>query len=124
MHVQKIEELPDYPVLRQVQNALWKIGKVHGAAVMVGAGFSQFANRAAETTPLAPLWTDFQKAMLDELYPEGGGPSDPLSPRGGIPGRRWVFPPWKTSSDAGSGTMNGARGRFTAECYRCHGRTC
>ena len=79
MHVQKIEELPDYPVLRQVQNALWKIGKVHGAAVMVGAGFSQFANRAAETTPLAPLWTDFQKAMLDELYPEGGGPSDPLA---------------------------------------------
>ena len=78
MHVQKIEKLPDYPALRQVQNALWKIGEVHGAAVMVGAGFSQFADRAAETTPLAPLWTDFQKAMLDELYPEGGGPCDPL----------------------------------------------
>ncbi len=77
--MQNIEALPDYPVLRQVQKALWKIGEVHGAAVMVGAGFSRFANLAADTTPLAPLWSDFQKAMLDELYPKGGGPSDPLT---------------------------------------------
>lgn len=79
MYVQKIEELPDYPALRQVQNALWKIGEVHGAAVMIGAGFSRFADRAADTTPPAPLWSDFRKLMLDELYPEEDGPSDPLA---------------------------------------------
>ena len=73
------ESLPDYPALRQAQNALWRIGEVHGAAVMIGAGFSQFADRTADTTPLAPLWSDFQEAMLHELYPEGGGPSDPLA---------------------------------------------
>ena len=78
-HMQKIESLPDYPALRQAQNALWRIGEVHGAAVMIGAGFSQFADRTADTTPLAPLWSDFQEAMLHELYPEGGGPSDPLA---------------------------------------------
>ena len=77
--MQKIGSLPDYSALRQVQNALWRIGEVHGAAVMVGAGFSRFADRTADTTPLAPLWSDFQEAMLHELYPEGGGPSDPLA---------------------------------------------
>ena len=67
MHVQKIEKLPDYPALRQVQNALWKIGEVHGAAVMVGAGFSQFADRAAETPPLAPLWPDHIRNLTELL---------------------------------------------------------
>ncbi|WP_108681790.1 SIR2 family protein [Methyloceanibacter sp. wino2] len=74
----QIESLPDYPALRQVQDALWKTGEVHGAAVMVGAGFSRFADRAAATTPLPPLWQDFRDEMLSSLYPEGGGPSDPL----------------------------------------------
>ena len=60
-------KLPDYPALRQVQNALWKIGEVHGAAVMVGAGFSQFADRAAETTPLAPLWPDHIRNLTELL---------------------------------------------------------
>lgn len=64
--MQKIEALPDYPVLRQVQKALWKIGEVHGAAVMVDVGLSRFANLAADTTPLAPLWSDFQ--TIDRGY--------------------------------------------------------
>ena len=79
MDMQKIEALTDYPELRQVQQALWKIGEIHGAAVMVGAGFSRFASLAAGTTPLAPLWSDFQRTMLDELYPKEDGPSDPLA---------------------------------------------
>lgn len=73
-----LEALPDYAALRQVKDALWKIGDVHGAAVMVGAGFSRFAKLAAATTPQPPLWHTFSDAMLDELYPRGGGPSDPL----------------------------------------------
>lgn len=74
-----IEQLPDYPALCQVRNALWRIGEIYGAAVMIGAGFSRFADRVADTTPLAPLWPDFHKAMMEELYPEGNGPSDPLA---------------------------------------------
>ena len=74
-----IEQLPDYPALCQVRNALWKIGEIHGAAVMVGAGFSRFADQIADTTPLAPLWSDFHEAMLEELYPKRDGPSDPLA---------------------------------------------
>ena len=75
----KIEQLPDYPALCQVRNALWKIGEIHGAAVMIGAGFSRFANQIADTTPLAPLWHDFHKAMREELYPKGNCPSDTLA---------------------------------------------
>ena len=79
MELGKIEALLDYPALRQVRNALWKIGDVHGAAVMVGAGFSRFAARATDSTPVAPLWSDFHQAMLEELYPKGGGSLSPLA---------------------------------------------
>ena len=75
----EIEQLPDYPALCQVRNALWRIGEIYGAAVMIGAGFSRFADRVADTTPLAPLWPDFHEAMLEELYPKGNGSSDPLA---------------------------------------------
>ena len=75
----EIEQLPDYPALCQVRNALWRIGEIYGAAVMIGAGFSRFADRVADTTPLAPLWPDFHETMLEELYPKGNGPSDPLA---------------------------------------------
>lgn len=78
LDVASIEALPDYAALRQVKDALWKIGDIHGAAVMVGAGFSRFAKLAAATTPQPPLWSTFSSAMLDELYPDGSGPSDPL----------------------------------------------
>ncbi len=77
--IEKIEELPDYGALRQVQKALWKIGEVHGAAVMVGAGFSRFADRASDTTLIAPLWSDFRDAMSKDLYPNGDGTSQPLA---------------------------------------------
>ncbi|MDH6231609.1 hypothetical protein M2281_002207 [Mesorhizobium soli] len=73
-----VEALPDYAALRQVKDALWKLGDVHGAAVMVGAGFSRFAKLAAATTPQAPLWSTFRDAMLQDLYPGTEGPSDPL----------------------------------------------
>ena len=75
----RIENIPDYPFLRQVQKALWKTGEVHGAAVMIGAGFSRFAVRATDKTPIAPLWKDFREAMRQELYPNNKDyPRDPL----------------------------------------------
>lgn len=73
-----IEALPDFAALRQVKDALWKLGDIHGAAVMVGAGFSRFATLAAATTPQPPLWGDFRKAMSRDLYPDEEGPTDPL----------------------------------------------
>lgn len=73
-----VQDFPDYVALRQVQDALWKVGEIHGAAVMIGAGFSRFADLAAETTLPPPLWFDFRDEMLSILYPSGGGPSDPL----------------------------------------------
>ena len=78
MNIQKISSLPDYPALRQVRNALWMKGEINGAAVMIGAGLSRFANLASETTPLAPLWRDLMNVMLDELHPTNRKPSDPL----------------------------------------------
>ena len=69
MAKKRIEDIPDYPFLRQVQKALWKTGEVHGAAVMIGAGFSRFAVPATDKTPPAPLWEDFREAMGRELYP-------------------------------------------------------
>lgn len=78
LDIASIEALPDYAALRQVKDALWKLGDIHGAAVMVGAGFSRFAKLASPTTPQPPLWSTFSRAMLDELYPAGSGPSDPL----------------------------------------------
>ena len=73
MNMQKIEALPDYPALRQVQNAPWMIGEVHGVAVMAGTGYSRFAYRAANTTPCIQLWSDIQKAVLQEFYSEPRG---------------------------------------------------
>ena len=64
-----ISSLPDYAALRQVRDALWNKGSIRGAAVMVGSGFSRFANRSAETVPMPPLWNDFVHSMLAELYP-------------------------------------------------------
>ncbi len=79
VELSRIEELPDYAALRQVRDALWKLGDVHGAATMIGAGFSRFARVMAATTPQPPLWGTFRDVMLQDLYPDGGGPSDPLS---------------------------------------------
>lgn len=78
LDISALEKLPDFAALRQVKDALWQLEDVRGAAVMVGAGFSRFAKLAAATTPRPPLWNTFRNAMLKELYPSGGGPTDPL----------------------------------------------
>lgn len=74
-----IDTLPDCWALRQVRSALWRTGEVNGAAVMVGAGFSRFANLAAENSQVAPLWPDLLKVIRKELYPKGGGHTDTMA---------------------------------------------
>lgn len=65
----KVEELRDYLRVSELADALWGKGKTHGAAVMVGAGFSRFAKKIPPTTPDPPLWADLAKAMQEKLYP-------------------------------------------------------
>lgn len=55
-----LNELPDYPAIEEISAALWGHGEIRGAAVMVGAGFSRFAELSAATAPLPPLWNDFR----------------------------------------------------------------
>lgn len=63
-----ISELPDFSTLREIGKTLWGEGDVRGAAVMVGAGFSRFANLPAQDSTLPPLWPDFSVAIGRELY--------------------------------------------------------
>jgi hypothetical protein len=72
-----LTDLPDYPTLRQVQNALWGAKDLRGAAVMVGAGFSRFARLASQAGRTPPLWRDFEVEMRKRLH-EDGAPTDPL----------------------------------------------
>lgn len=75
-----IKSLQDYPALQQLANALWRVGTSRGAALLVGAGFSKYAERPAADTPEPPLWTDFAKIMASALYPSDSDqvPRDPL----------------------------------------------
>jgi hypothetical protein len=73
-----IDALPDIVSLRRIQTALWREGEGQGAAVMVGAGVSRAARRAAGDAPLPPLWKDLGDEMRHVLYPKGGAPDDPL----------------------------------------------
>ena len=62
-------DLPDYPAIRQIQDALWGNGEIRGAAIMVGAGFSRFADLASGNGRIPPLWSTFQAEMAEQLYP-------------------------------------------------------
>jgi hypothetical protein len=66
----KVEDLEDYPALLRLSLTLWRIEGARGAAVMVGAGISRSAIRAAEDIPSPPLWFHLKQAMAQELYPE------------------------------------------------------
>lgn len=71
-----LTDLPDYPALRQVQEALWGVGEARGAAIMVGAGVSKSALTLSENAPEPPLWNDFASEMKRHLG--DGAPTDPL----------------------------------------------
>lgn len=73
-----LQDLPDYPALCQLREALWGQDDVRGAAVMVGAGFSRSAKRASASSPIPPLWSTFEKEMAARLYPSSTKSYDPL----------------------------------------------
>lgn len=70
-----ISTLPDYPALRAIQNALWHVGDVRGAAVMVGSGFSTNAQLASPESKAPPLWRQMEAEMRKQL---GVGSSETL----------------------------------------------
>jgi SIR2-like domain len=75
-----VEDLADFPAVQQLANALWRKGTARGAAVLVGAGFSKYADLPAPDTPKPPLWADLAAAMKQQLYPRSteNAPTDPL----------------------------------------------
>ena len=73
-----IQDLPDFPAIQQISDALYGRGDVYGAAVMVGAGFSRFATVSDISSAPPPLWNDISNRMKNRLYPNESGPRNPL----------------------------------------------
>lgn len=72
-----VKSLPDYAALKQLAAALWQQNKsYHGAAVMVGAGFSRCGASSSNLEKKLPLWNDFSTILAEELG--GNKNSDPL----------------------------------------------
>lgn len=69
--------LPDYTALKKLAAALWQQEiSYHGAAVMVGAGFSRNAALTGNGSNKLPLWRDLSKILEKELGASNN--SDPL----------------------------------------------
>jgi hypothetical protein len=64
----RIETLPDWGHIEQLQKHLWCDREFGKAAVMVGAGFSLNAKRKSPKTPPFPLWHKLAELMYDSLY--------------------------------------------------------
>lgn len=78
---QKITQLADYSAIKKLAAALWQQdASYHGAAIMIGAGFSRCASQCGDTSKKLPLWIDFSKKIAEELDPtnEKLPHSDPL----------------------------------------------
>ncbi|MDF3829786.1 MULTISPECIES: SIR2 family protein [unclassified Pseudocitrobacter] len=72
----KISSIPDYPALEKLASSLWQQDNTyHGAAVMVGAGFSRSAATTGDARKKLPLWNDFSQVLAAELESKS---SDPL----------------------------------------------
>ncbi|MFB8831084.1 SIR2 family protein [Azotobacter sp. CWF10] len=72
-----ITDLPDYAALKKLAAALWRQDSAcHGAAVMVGAGFSRSAASTGDINKKLPLWNDLSKNLAEELGASSS--SDPL----------------------------------------------
>lgn len=61
--------LSDYPAIKKLAEALWRHDpKMHGAAIMVGAGFSRCSSTHADGARKLPLW----RQLADRLARETG----------------------------------------------------
>lgn len=77
----KIKNLSDYSAVKRLAAALHKFGaNQHGAAIMIGAGFSRSAAHHVSGNKKMPLWDSFSKKLVEELNPHNKDLSfsDPL----------------------------------------------
>jgi len=77
----KISDLSDYPAIKKLAAALHQFdGNQHGAAIMIGAGFSRSAARHVGGEKKMLLWNEFSKKLVAGLHPndEDLSFSDPL----------------------------------------------
>lgn len=76
-----LKDISDYSAIKKLAAALHKFGaNQHGAAIMIGAGFSRSAARHVGGDKKMPLWDSFSKKLLTELNPHNKDLSfsDPL----------------------------------------------
>ena len=63
-----INDIADFPAIKKLAEALWhQDAKTHGAAIMIGAGFSRCSSKHADGAKKLPLWNDFAKRLASEL---------------------------------------------------------
>lgn len=71
-----ITQLDDYTKLKKLASSLWQQdNSYHGAAIMIGAGFSRSAATTGDRSKKLPLWFNFSELLIKEL---GSSNSDPL----------------------------------------------
>lgn len=72
-----MKNLPDYTALMKLAAALWQQDNTyHGAAVMIGAGFSRAAASTGDINRKLPLWNDLSSPLAKDLGASNS--SDPL----------------------------------------------
>ncbi|MDO8938751.1 MAG: SIR2 family protein [Methylicorpusculum sp.] len=63
-----ISKLPDFPAIKKLAEVLWQQDvKKHGAAIIIGAGFSRCSSKHVDGARKLPLWKDFAKKLACEL---------------------------------------------------------
>ncbi|MDO6454405.1 SIR2 family protein [Neptunomonas phycophila] len=76
-NLNSIEKTSDYPSFKKLCSAIWQEDKsFHGAAVMIGAGFSRSAANMDEINKKPPLWNNLSNLLMSELGSKSY--SDPL----------------------------------------------
>jgi hypothetical protein len=65
----KITDLRDYPAIKKLASALHRLdANHHGAAIMIGAGFSRSAAVHVSGEKRVPLWAEFTTSLTRDLY--------------------------------------------------------
>lgn len=65
-----INNLSDYPAIKKLAAALHQLNaNQHGAAIMIGAGFSRSAACHVDGEKKMPLWNSFSKKLAEQLNP-------------------------------------------------------
>jgi len=65
-----LKDISDYSAIKKLAAALHKFdANQHGAAIMIGAGFSRSAARHVSGNKKMPLWNSFSKKLVEQLNP-------------------------------------------------------